>query len=143
VAELAAACAYPGLVVGLVHRQQRVAAVLAAEALLTLGVAGWQLLGLSRGGAARPEVAWGSSTYFLLVAAVVAVLAVFAWRGARWVYGPAVFLQVLALPLAATMAAEGLWLGTVLLGGVATFGLVLLVSEPGREAYGRNDLGRS
>ncbi len=117
--------------------------MLAAESLLTLGVAGWQLLGLSQGDAGRPEVAVGSSTYFLLVAVVVAALAVFAWRGARWVYGPAVFLQVLALPMAATMAVEGLWLGTVLLGGVAVLGLVLLVSEQGREAYGRNELGRS
>lgn len=124
-----------------VQRQRRVAMVLAAEALLTLGVAAWQLLGLSQGAAERPEVAWGSSTYFLLVAGVVATLAVFAWRGARWVYGPTVFLQVLALPLAVTMAVEGLWLGSVLLGATAVAGLVLLVSESGREAYGRNSLG--
>lgn len=115
--------------------------VLAAEGLLTLGVAAWQLLGLSQGAAERPEVAWGSSTYFLLVAAVVAALAVFAWRGARWVYGPTVFLQVLALPLAATMAFEGLWVGAALLGVAAAAGLVLLVSEQGREAYGRDTLG--
>jgi hypothetical protein len=115
--------------------------VLGAEAVLTLGVAGWQLAGLSRGAAERPEVAWGSSTYFLLVAAVVATLAVFAWRGARWIYGPTVFLQVLALPLAATMAVEGLWLGAALLGATAVAGLVLLLGEQGRHAYGRDTLG--
>jgi hypothetical protein len=135
--------AYAGPVVDVVGRQRRVAAVLGAEALLTLGVAAWQLLGLSLGDAERPEVAWGSSTYFLLVAAVVCALAVFAWRGAQWVYGPTVFLQVLALPLAASMATEGLWLGAVLLGATAIAGLVLLISEQGREAYGRNTLGQS
>lgn len=122
----------PGVVL-----RRRVAAVLAAEAVLTAGVAVWQLVGLSRGEAARPEVAWGSSSYFLLLAAVVAVLAVVAVRGARWVYGPAVFLQVLALPLAATMATEGLWWGAALLGGLAVAGLVLLLGEHGRQAFGR------
>jgi hypothetical protein len=87
-----------------VAQQRRVAVVLAAEALLALGVAGWQLLGLSQGEAGRPEVAWGSSTYFLLLAAIIATFAFATARGARWVYGPAVFLQVLGLPLAVTMA---------------------------------------
>lgn len=125
----------------IVHR--RVAAVLAAEALLALGVTGWQLSGLSRGDAAQPEVAWGSSSYFLLLAALVSALAFATARGARWAYGPAVFLQVLALPLAVTMAVEGLWLGTVLLGGTAVLGAVLLLSESGREAFGRSELGRA
>lgn len=113
--------------------------MLAGEAVLTLGVAVWQLLGLSSGDVDRPEVAAGSSTWFVLVAVVVAAFAVFAWRGARWVYGPAVFLQVLALPMAASMAVEGLWLGTVVLGGMALAGLLLLVPEPGRQAFGRTD----
>lgn len=124
-----------------VSRYHQVAAVLAAQTVLTLGVAVWQLVGLSTGDAARPEVAWGSSTYFLLVAAVVGVLAVFAWRGAHWIYGPAVFLQVLCLPLAASMGTEGFWVGAVALGGLAVTGLVLLVSPAGRDAYGRTGLG--
>ncbi len=124
-----------------VERYRQVAAVLAAQTVLTLGVAVWQLVGLSSGGAARPEVAWGSSTYFLLVAVMVGALAFFAWRGARWVYGPAVFLQVLCLPLAASMGSEGLWIGAAGLGGLAVIGLVLLVSEAGRDAYGRTGLG--
>lgn len=124
-----------------VAQQRRVAVVLAAEALLALGVAGWQLLGLSQGEAGRPEVAWGSSTYFLLLAAIIATFAFATARGARWVYGPAVFLQVLGLPLAVTMAVEGLWVGAALLGGVAVAGLVLLLRERGRQAYGRDTLG--
>jgi hypothetical protein len=124
-----------------VVQQRRVAVVLAAEALLALGVAGWQLLGLSQGEAGRPEVAWGSSTYFLLLAAIIATFAFATARGARWVYGPAVFLQVLGLPLAVTMAVEGLWVGAALLGGVAVAGLVLLLRERGRQAYGRDTLG--
>lgn len=119
------------------------ALVLGTEALLTAGVAAWQLLGLSGGGVARPEVAWGSSTYFLLLAAIVGAIAALAWRGTGWVYGPSVFLQVLALPLAATMAAEGLWIGTVILGGLAVVGLMLLLPESGREAFGRGELGQS
>jgi hypothetical protein len=117
--------------------------VLAAQAALSVGVAVWQLLGLSRGDAVRPEVAWGSSTYFLLVAVMVGALAYFAWRGARWIYGPAVFLQVLCLPLAASMAIEGFWLGAGALGALSVGGLVLLVSEAGRDAYGRTGLGES
>ncbi|MGA7689592.1 MAG: hypothetical protein WCA29_10235 [Jiangellales bacterium] len=124
-----------------VERYRQVAAVLGAQTALTLGVAIWQLVGLSRGDAARPEVAWGSSTYFLLVAVVVGALAYFAWRGARWIYGPAVFLQVLCLPLAASMGTEGFWVGAVALGALAVAGLVLLVSEAGRDAYGRTGLG--
>lgn len=111
--------------------------MLLAEMTITLGVAVWQLAGLSVGGAARPEVAVGSSAYFFSLAATVGALAVFAWRGARWVYGPAVFLQVLALPVAASMSVEGFWLGTVLLGGLAILGLVLLLPDAGRAAFGR------
>lgn len=120
-------------------RRRRVAAVLAAEAALTLGVALWQQSGLLRGDAARPEVAWGSSAYFLLVAVMLSGLAVAAWRGGRWCYGPAVFVQLIGLPLAATMAAEGLWLGTVVLGGLAGVGLWLLLPAGGRAAFGRGD----
>lgn len=115
--------------------------VLAGEGLLALGVAGWQLLGLSQGQAGRPEVAWGSSTYFLLLAAIVAGFAFASARGARWVYGPAVFLQVLGLPLAVTMAVEGLWVGAAVLGGLSATGVALLISERGRQAYGRDTLG--
>ncbi len=121
-------------------QHRRVSMVLAAETTLAIGVGVWQLLGLSSGSASRPEVALGSSTYFVLVGLVLAALAVAAWRGARWVYGPAVFVQVIALPLAATMATEGLWIGTVLLGGAAGLGLWLLVGPDGRSAFDRSRL---
>jgi hypothetical protein len=109
------------------------------EAFLTLGVAIWQQSGLLSGDAARPEVALGSSAYFLLVAAMLVGVATGAWRGGRWAYGPAVFVQVLAVPLAASMASEGLWLGTVVLGGLALAGLWLLLRDGGRVAFGRGD----
>ena len=117
--------------------------MLLVETALAVGVGAWQLVGLSSGLAARPEVALGSSTYFVLVGVVLAGLAVAAWRGARWVYGPAVFVQVIALPLAATMATQGLWIGTVLLGGTAAMGLWLLVGSGGRVAFDRSRLDQS
>ena len=124
-------------------QHRRVAVVLGVQAVLAVGVGVWQLIGLSGGSAERPEVAWGSSSYFVLVGLVVAAFAWASWTGARWVYGPAVFVQVLALPLAITMASEGLWVGAVLLGGLAVGGLVLLVSPAGREAFDRARLDRS
>ena len=117
--------------------------MLLVETALAVGVGAWQLVGLSSGSADRPEVALGSSTYFVLVGAVLGALAVAAWRGARWVYGPAVFVQVIALPLAATMATEGLWIGTILLGGTAVLGLWLLVGADGRVAFDRSRLDQS
>lgn len=117
--------------------------MLLVETALAIGVGVWQLAGLSSGSAERPEVALGSSTYFVLVGLVLAGLAFAAWRGARWVYGPAVFVQVIALPLAVTMATEGLWIGTLLLGGIAGFGLWLLVGADGRAAFDRSRLDQS
>jgi hypothetical protein len=114
--------------------------VLLVETAAAVGVGVWQLAGVSSGAAARPEVAWGSSAYFVLVGAALAALSWATWRGSRWVYGPAAFVQVIALPLAATMAAEGLWVGTVLLGGTAATGLWLLLGEQGRAAFDRSRL---
>lgn len=110
--------------------------MLAAEGLITFGVAVWQAVGLA-GGADRPEVALGSATYFLLVAVILAGMAVLTWRGSRWVYGPTVFVQVLALPVAGSMLVEGFWLGAAILGGLAVGGLLLLIPESGRAAFGR------
>jgi hypothetical protein len=116
---------------------QVAALALALEALAMLGVAAWQESGALRGGADNPQVAQGSAAYFLVFGLVVAAFAVAAWRGARWVFGPAVFLQVLALPMAVSMASEGFWLGAVLLGGLAVLALVALLAPSGRAAFGR------
>lgn len=124
-------------------QHRRVAAVLAVEAALAVGVGVWQLIGVSLGDAESPEVAWGSLTWFVLVGAVLVGLAWACTRGAVWVYGPAVFVQGLSVPLAVTMAVEGLWVGAVLLGGLAGTGLWLLVSPAGREAFERARLGES
>jgi hypothetical protein len=48
-----------------------------------------------------------------------------------------VFVQVLALPLALTMAAERFWVGAVVLGTLAVVGLATLLSPSGRVAFGR------
>lgn len=118
-------------------QHRRVAAVLGGQAVLATGVGVWQLVGVSSGDAASPEVAWGSSTYFVLVGVALVGLAWACARGSRWVYGPAVFVQVLSLPLAVSMATEGLWVGALLLGGLAATGLWLLISPAGREAFER------
>jgi hypothetical protein len=117
--------------------------VLGVEAALAVGVGVWQLIGVSLGDAESPEVAWGSLTWFVLVGAAVIGLAWACNRGSVWVYGPAVFVQGLSLPLAVSMAVEGLWVGAVLLGGLAGTGLWLLVSPAGREAFERARLGES
>ena len=132
--------AYADAVSSVQHR--RVAAVLGAEAALATGVGAWQLIGVSSGGAQSPEVAWGSSIYFVAVGIALVGLAWACARGSRWVYGPAVFVQVLSVPLAVSMAVEGLWGGAVLLGGRAAAGLWLLVSPAGREAFERSRLGQ-
>ena len=124
-------------------QHRRVAAVLAVEAGLATGVGVWQLVGVSVGGAESPEVAWGSSIYFVLVGVGLAGLAWACARGSQWVYGPAVFVQGLSVPLAVSMALEGLWVGAVLLGGLAGTGLWLLVGPAGREAFERSRLDRS
>lgn len=122
--------------------RRRVAAVLLAEALLAFGVVVWQVGGAALGSASAPLVAWGSAAYFLVLATVIVALAVLALRGVRWVFGPTVFLQILAVPMAVMMAGEGFWAGTVVLGGLAATGLVLLLSEQGREVFGRDSLGQ-
>ena len=118
-------------------QHHRVATVLGGQAVLAAGVGVWQLVGVSSGDAASPEVAWGSSTYFVLVGVALAALAWACTRGSRWVSGPAVVVQVLSMPLAVSMATEGLWVGAVLLGGLGATGLWLLLGPAGREAFER------
>lgn len=119
-------------------RPRRVAAAaLGVQALAMLAVAAWQEGGVLAGEASSPQVATGSAAYFAVFGVVVAVFAGLALKGTGWVYGPTVFLQVLALPLAATMAAERLWWGALLLGGVAVGALVVLLAPTGRAAFGR------
>jgi hypothetical protein len=113
------------------------AVVVGIEALAMLGVAVWQETGVLGGQAAQPDVAVGTAAYFLLVGAVVAVVAAFLWRAARWAFGPAVFLQLLGLLLAGTMASAGLWTGALALGVLVAIGLVVLLSPAGRAAFGR------
>jgi peptidoglycan/LPS O-acetylase OafA/YrhL len=118
-------------------RPHQVAAlVLGLEAVAMLGVAAWQEGGALRTGADN-QIAQGSAAYFLVFGLAVAAFAVAAWRGARWVFGPAVFLQVLALPMAVSMASEGFWVGAGLLGGLAVLALVALLAPSGRAAFGR------
>jgi hypothetical protein len=113
-----------------------VAAVL-LEGLALLGVGAWQVAGIVSEGFDDDGVALGSSVYFLLVGGLVLGLLVPVVRRRSWAYGAALFLQVLGLPLAATMAGEGFWVGAVPLGLVALAAAWALVSAPGRAAFGR------
>ncbi len=102
-----------------------------------LGVAAWQEAGALTSQAQVTAVAQGTAAYFLVFGVLVAGLAVAVWLGVRAAFGAAVFLQVLALPLAVTMASERFWVGALVLGTLALVGLVTLLSPSGREAFGR------
>ncbi|HSK27490.1 MAG TPA: hypothetical protein VK894_11340 [Jiangellales bacterium] len=111
--------------------------VVSLDAAALLGFALWEVYRSTVETPSSEAVAQGTMAYFGLLGTVVAVLAVAVWRLRSWSHGAAVFLQLLALPVAWTMAGGGFWWGAVLLGGSAVAALVALLSPAGRAAYGR------
>lgn len=111
--------------------------MVSAEALALLGFGLWLAYEMIVETPSNRSVATGSMVYFLVLGLGIAAIAIFAWRGRRWVYGPTVFLQLLALPIAYYMLVGGFVFGAVLVAGVAVTGLVALLSPEGRSAFGR------
>jgi peptidoglycan/LPS O-acetylase OafA/YrhL len=80
------------------------------------------------------DIARGSTAYFLLLGALVTLIAVALARGRAWSLGAGTFVQLLALPLAWYMAQGGLWVGAVPLAALAVVTLAGLVGERSRAA---------
>jgi hypothetical protein len=116
----------------------RVAGGILSLQALTLGVLGVQLVVTAANGIGNTDVANGSGVYFLLLGAIVAVVAASVLRRRSWSFVPAIFIQLIAVPMAFTMAQEGFWLGVALVGGSALVCLVALLRRSGRRAFGRD-----
>jgi len=114
-----------------------VAAVVMAQgaALLAWGV--YEFVELQGNRASNRNVAVGSTAYFLTLAVLILLLAVGLWMRRRWLYGAAVFTELIALGLTWEMLSERFWLGALLLGTTAIAALAALLSRPGRAAFGR------
>jgi hypothetical protein len=106
----------------------------AALALFGLGMLGYAVLGhpTSRGDAA------GSGVTLAVIALLPLVAALGLWRVRRWSRGPALIIQIVALPVSWTLLHAGspaLWAG-IGLGVAALAELVLLVHPAATEALG-------
>lgn len=115
----------------------RIAATVVTLQALTLLVLTAELGVTAVQGRGNTDVATGSALYFLVLGAMLVVVAVAVWRRRSWAYGPTVFIQLLALPMTFYMLQADFWIGAVLVGGSAMLCLGSLLSRPGREAFGR------
>lgn len=111
--------------------------VVGAEGLAVLAYTGWLGYELLTEEPDNMAVATGSATFLLVFALLVLAVAWGLRRRQSWAGGAAIFLELLALPVAYEMAGGGFWLGTVVLAPAAVLALVALMSEPGRAALGR------
>jgi hypothetical protein len=114
-----------------------VAAVVTAQGVALLAWGLYELVQLLRDQSSNRDVAVGTMAYFLTLAALVLLIAVGLWARRRWLYGAAMFVELIALGLTWEMLTERFWLGAVLLGGTSVAALVALLSRDGRAAFGR------
>jgi hypothetical protein len=114
-----------------------VASVVTAQGAALLAWGLYELVELQGDEASNRDVAVGSMAYFLTLAVLVLLIALGLWRRRRWLYGAAVFIELIALGLTWEMLTERFWLGAVLTGGTALAALVTLLSPGGRAAFGR------
>jgi hypothetical protein len=86
--------------------------------------------------AGTPHGALAVTLYTAFMAGVLGLLSWALWRHKAWARGPAIVLQLLALPIGYSMVSSGLaWLGIpVLLAGLGGAGLLL--APPTRAALG-------
>lgn len=114
-----------------------VAAVVTAQGLALLAWGLYELVELQGDQASNRNVAVGTTAYFLTLAVLVLLIALGLWAQRRWLYGAAVFIELIALGLTWEMLTERFWLGAILTGGTAIVALVTLFSRTGRAAFGR------
>jgi magnesium-transporting ATPase (P-type) len=120
-----------------------VAAVVTAQGAALLAWGLYELAALQGDQASNRDVAVGSMAYFLTLAVLVLLIALGLWSRRRWLYGAAVFIELIALGLTWEMLTEQFWLGAVLAGGTALAALAALFSPSGREAFGRGNTASS
>jgi hypothetical protein len=113
-----------------------IAAVL-AEGLAVLGFGVWLGFELLTQTPSNEDVARGSAVYFLVLGVLVLLVAWGLWRRSWWSHGAAVFLQLLALPIAWYMLRGDIWWSALLLTAVAVAALVALLRPQTRAALGR------
>ncbi|RJK95433.1 hypothetical protein [Vallicoccus soli] len=109
----------------------------ALEAVALLAFGGWLGVETLVATPDNEDIARGSTAYFLVLGALVALVALALARRQAWSLGAGTFLQLLALPMAWYMAREGLWVGAVPLAAVAVVSLAGLVGERSRAAVER------
>lgn len=97
----------------------------------------YELIQLQRDQASNRDVAVGSMAYFLTLGVLILLIAAGLWTQRRWLYGAAVFIELIALGLTWEMLTERFWIGAVLTGGTAIAALAALFSRNGRAAFGR------
>jgi hypothetical protein len=120
----------PGLVL--------VAAVTAVEGLSLAAFGTWLGVESRVARAADDRMAAGSAVYFLVLGPLVLLVAWALWRRQGWAMGAALFVQLLALPVAWTMAQGGLLVAALPLAAAAVAGVVVLLQPGTRHALGRD-----
>ena len=115
------------------------AVVVAVEAAVLLGIAGYLAVHTATGGAQSDRGAWGLAAFALLGAALLAATARGLWRLASWSRGPVVAVQLLlgALGLAAAFSYGHPEVGIPMLVPVAVT-LYLLATPEARLAFFRS-----
>jgi hypothetical protein len=115
------------------------AVVVAVEALVLLGMAGYLAVHTATGGAQSDRGAWGLAGFALLGAVLLAATARGLWRLASWSRGPVVAVQLLlgALGLTAAFSYERPEIGIPMLVPVAVT-LYLLATPEARLAFFRS-----
>ena len=108
-----------------------------AQGLAVLGFGLWLVFELLTQSPSNEDVARGSAVYFLVFGLLVLLVAWGLWRRSGWSHGAAIFLQLLALPIAWYMLRGDIWWSALLLTTVAVAALVALLRPQTRAALGR------
>jgi hypothetical protein len=110
--------------------------LLAIEALVVAGTAGWAGFAAVTARSVSAASAWGTAGFAVVMAAVLGGLAVALWRLRSWARGPAIVTEMLMVPMGYYMLTGGsLWWGVpMMIVGVVGAGALLAPST-------RADLG--
>lgn len=110
---------------------------MAVEGLAVLGFGVWLGVELFTQTPSNEAVASGSAVYFVVFGLLVLLVAWGLWRRSGWSHGAAVFLQLLALPIAWYMLRGDVWWSALLLAFIAVATIVALLRPDTRAALGR------